>query len=110
MSGQILRKISGLFIDEGNFEVLRSAEMFACRVVNLSSSQFDVPELESSMGDIISKFSQAKVSLDDPNITIYIVFTNQENFFGFSKKMNIIVPKKIDGFYEAVINHKIKCR
>lgn len=93
-SGQVLRKMSGLFLGEANFEVLKNGKAFACRVINLSSNQFDVPELENSMGDIISKFSQAKVSLDDPDITIYMVFTNQENFFGFSKKMNVNVPKK----------------
>lgn len=96
ISGQILRKMSGLFLDEDNFEVLKNAQTFVCRIINLSSNQFNVPELENSMGDMISKFSHAKVELEDPDITVYLIFTNEENFFGFSKKeVNKHIPKKI---------------
>ena len=95
-SGQILRKMSGLFIDEHNVEVLKNAKTFVCRIINLSSNQFNIPELESSMGDMISKFSHAKVSFENPDITVYLIFTNKENFFGFSKKIkNEDKPKKI---------------
>ncbi|MDH3191825.1 MAG: DNA methyltransferase [Nitrosopumilus sp.] len=99
ISGQILRKMSGLFLDEENFEVLKNAHTFVCRIINLSSNQFNIPELESSMGDMISKFSQAKVSLENPDITIYLIFTNKENFFGFSRKTKPFVrPKKVRKF------------
>jgi tRNA (guanine10-N2)-dimethyltransferase len=96
ISGQILRKMSGLFLDEENIGVLKNAKTFVCRIVNLSSNQFNVPELESSMGDMISKFSHAKVKLENPDITVYLIFTNNENFFGFSKRVKgQIRPKKI---------------
>lgn len=96
ISGQILRKMSGLFLDEENFEVLKNAKTFVCRIINLSSNQFNIPELESSMGDMISKFSQAKVSIDNPDITVYLIFTDKENFFGFSKRIRKQVrPKKM---------------
>ena len=95
-SGQILRKMSGLFLDEENVGVLKNAKTFVCRIVNLSSNQFDIPELESSMGDMISKFSHAKINLENPDITVYLIFTNNENFFGFSKRVKDQVrPKKI---------------
>ena len=97
VSGQILRKMSGLFLDEGNIEVLKNAKTFVCRIINLSSNQFNIPELESSMGDMISKFSRAKVSFENPDITVYLIFTNNENFFGFSKRTDIPVrPKKVE--------------
>jgi len=96
ISGQILRKMSGLFMDEENVGVLKNAKTFVCRIVNLSSNQFNIPELESSMGDMISKFSHAKVNLKNPDITVYLIFTNNENFFGFSKRVREqIRPKKI---------------
>ena len=85
-SGQILRKMSGLFLDEKNFQVLKNTQSFVCRVINLSSNQLDVLELEKSMGDMISKFTQAKVNLKNPKIIVYLIFTNTENFFGFSEK------------------------
>ena len=94
-SGQILRKMSGLFLDEENFQVLKNTKSFVCRVVNLSSNQLNVLELESSMGDMISKFTHAKVDLENPDITIYLIFTEKENFFGFSEKNEIRkYPKK----------------
>ena len=96
ISGQILRKMSGLFLDEGNFEVLKNAKTFVCRIVNLSSNQFDIPELERSMGDMISKFSHVKVNLENPDITVFLIFTKNENFFGFSKRVKDNPrPKKI---------------
>ncbi len=95
ISGQILRKMSGLFLDEENLGVLKNAKTFVCRIVNLSSNQFNIPELESSMGDMISKFSHAKVNLENPDITVYLIFTNKENFFGFSKRVKGATrPKK----------------
>jgi len=99
ISGQILRKMSGLFLNEDNFEVLKNAKTFVCRIINLSAKQFDIPELESSMGDMISKFSHAKVKLEDPDITIYLIFTDKENFFGFSKRIKEKNrPKKIKNY------------
>ncbi len=86
VSGQILRKMSGLFLDEDNFQMLKNANTFVCRIINLSSKQLDIPELERSMGDMISKFSHAKVKLADPDMTIYLIFTDEESFFGFSKR------------------------
>ena len=97
ISGQILRKMSGLFLDDENVGVLKNAKTFVCRVVNLSSNQFNIPELENSMGDMISKFSHAKVNLKNPDITAYLIFTNTENFFGFSKRTKGQKrPKKIE--------------
>ena len=99
ISGQILRKMSGLFLDEENLGVLKNAKSFVCRIINLSSNQFNIPELESSMGDMISKFSRAKVKLEDPDITIYLIFTDKENFFGFSTRIKENKrPKKIKKF------------
>lgn len=99
VSGQILRKMSGLFLNEDNFEVLKNAKTFVCRIINLSSKQCNVPELENSMGDMISKFSHAKVELEDPDITIYLIFTDNENFFGFSKRIKEKTkPKKIKNY------------
>ncbi len=95
VSGQILRKMSGLFLDEGNVEILKNAKTFVCRIINLSTKQFNIPELESSMGDMISKFSHARVKLEDPDITVYLIFTDKENFFGFSKRIKENRPKKI---------------
>ena len=96
VSGQILRKMSGLFLGEDNFQVLKNVNTFVCRIINLSSKQFNILELERSMGDMISKFSHARVELEDPDITVYLIFTDKESFFGFSKRVRKENrPKKI---------------
>jgi len=96
VSGQILRKMSGLFLGEDNFQVLKNVNTFVCRIINLSSKQFNILELERSMGDMISKFSHARVELKDPDITVYLIFTDKESFFGFSKRVRKENrPKKI---------------
>ena len=96
ISGQIFKKMSRLFLDEENLWALKNAKTFACRIINLSSNQFNIPELERSMGDMISKFSSAKVKLEDSDITVYLIFTDKENFFGFSKRVKEESrPKKI---------------
>jgi tRNA (guanine10-N2)-dimethyltransferase len=96
ISGQILRKMSGLFLDDENLEVLKNAKTFVCRIINLSSKEFNIPELENSMGDMISKFSHVKVELENPDVTVYLIFTDEENFFGFSKQIKIKNrPKKV---------------
>ena len=99
VSGQMLHKMSGLFLGEENLGILKDVKTFVCKIINLSSNQFNIPELERSMGDMISKFSHAKVKLEDPDITIYLIFTNEENFFGFSKRVKEKSrPKKIKSF------------
>jgi tRNA (guanine10-N2)-dimethyltransferase len=85
-AGQILKKMSNLFLDDEYFSLLLDAKTFACRVINLTSNRFDGSELEDAMGSMISKFSQAKVSLDDPSIIIYLILTDSQGFFGFSTK------------------------
>jgi tRNA (guanine10-N2)-dimethyltransferase len=96
ISGQILRRMSGLFLDEENLGVLKNAKTFVCRIINLSLNKFNISELENSMGDMISKFSNAKVKLEDPDITVYLIFTDKENFFGFSKRIKEESrPKKV---------------
>ena len=83
-SGQLLKKLSNLFLDDSYFSLLLEAKTFACRVINLSENKFDPRDLEDVMGNMISKFSQAKVSLDDPSLVIYLILTDSQGFFGFS--------------------------
>ncbi len=100
VSGQISRRMSGLFLDGKNRKILKNSMTFRCRAINLSSRRFNIPELESSMGDMISKFSRARVKLDDPDITVYLIFAGGgEGFFGFSKRIKKQSrPKKIKNY------------
>lgn len=96
-AGQILRKMSGLFLDDENFDILKNAKTFSCKVINLTSERFDPFDLENSMGNMISKFSQAEVSMDNPDIKVFLILSKKESFFGFAKKIKSPKrPKKIE--------------
>ena len=96
-AGQILKKLSSLFLDENSFSLLLNAKTFACKVINLSSEKANFVELENTLGNMISKFSQAKVCLDDPDIVIYLILTDTNGFFGFSTRYEKLKrPKKVN--------------
>lgn len=86
IAGQVLKKLSNLFLDEESFSLLQNSKTFSCKVINLTSERSDVSDLENAMGNMISKFSKAEVCLDDPDIVVYLIFTENEGFFGFSTK------------------------
>lgn len=87
MSGQLLKKLSNLFLDDSYFNLLLEAKTFSCRVINLNEKKFDPTDLEDVMGNMISKFSQAKVSLENPAIIIYLILVDLQGFFGFSTEL-----------------------
>ena len=93
-AGQVLKKMSNLFLDNEGFPLLLRTKTFACRVINLSKRHLDVQEIENTMGNMISKFSKAKVCLENPALVIYLIFTNSQSFFGFSTKFNKSKPPK----------------
>jgi tRNA (guanine10-N2)-dimethyltransferase len=96
IAGQVLKKLSNLFLDEESFSLLLNSKSFACKVINLTSKRSDVTDLENVMGSMIEKFSKAKVDLKDPDIIVYLVFTETLRFFGYSTKFEKYErPKKI---------------
>lgn len=98
IGGQVLKKLSNLFLDEESFSLLQNSKSFACKVINLTSERSDVTELESAMGNMISKFSKAQVDLKNPDIIVYLIFTESLGFFGFSTRFEKSErPKKISG-------------
>lgn len=98
IAGLLLRKLSNLFLDEDSYLLLQNSSTFSCRVINLSSDSSDTTELERAMGSMISKFSQSKVSLNDPDVVVYLIFTEDQAFFGFSPKfVKDERPKKVKG-------------
>ncbi len=98
IAGQVLKKLSNLFLDEESFALLQNSKSFACKVINLTTERSDVTELEDAMGSMISKFSKAKVDLKNPDIIVYLIFTESLGFFGFSTRYEKFErPKKISG-------------
>jgi len=84
-SGQIIEKMSNLFLQ--NSSVLKNSKTIACKIINLSSKKINSTEIVRVMGNMFIKFCQAKVSLEDPDLTIYLVCTNFLSFLGFSTRV-----------------------
>jgi tRNA (guanine10-N2)-dimethyltransferase len=102
-AGQLIRKMSNVFFDEKNYSLLFGAKSFMCKAINLSEKEIDIPEIERSLGSMVSTFCNAKVSLNDPDMMIYLIFTDDENFFGFSTRLEKPArPKKAAKFHHEL--------
>ncbi|NDB32151.1 MAG: methyltransferase domain-containing protein [Nitrososphaeria archaeon] len=102
-AGQLLRKMSNVFFDENNYSLLFGAKTFMCKAINLSEKEVNIPDIERSLGSMVSTFCNAKVSLDEPDVIIYMIFTDEENFFGFSTKFEPVKrPEKITKFHHEL--------
>lgn len=102
-AGQLLRKMSNVFFDEKNYSLLFGAKSFMCKAINLSEKPVDVPEIERSLGSMVSTFCNAKVSLENPDVIIYLIFTEDENFFGFSTRFEAPKrPEKLTKFHHEL--------
>lgn len=99
IAGQVVKKLSAIFLDSNNQTLISEAKSFACRVLNLTSQKIESQEIEKSLGSLITKFSGSRVSLKKPEIIIYLILTNSQSFFGFSK--NIKSNKEV----KRVISH-----
>ncbi|MFM8658375.1 MAG: TRM11 family SAM-dependent methyltransferase [Candidatus Nitrosotenuis sp.] len=103
ISGQLLRKMSNVFFDENNYSLLFGAKTFMCKAINLSEKEVNIPDIERSLGSMVSTFCNAKVSLDEPDVIIYMIFTDEENFFGFSTKFEPTKrPEKLTKFHHEL--------
>ena len=102
-AGQLLRKMSNVFFDERNYSLLFGAKSFMCKAINLSEKPVNVPEIERSLGSMVSTFCNAKVSLENPDVIIYLIFTDDENFFGFSSRFEAPKrPEKLTKFHHEL--------
>jgi tRNA (guanine10-N2)-dimethyltransferase len=102
-SGQLIRKMSNVFFDEKNYALLFGAKSFMCKAINLSQKHIDISEIERSLGSMVTTFCNAKVSLENPDMVIYLIFTDEENFFGFSTRFEASRrPKKPIKFHHEL--------
>lgn len=102
-AGQLIRKMSNVFFDEKNYALLFGAKSFMCKAINLSQKHIDISEIERSLGSMVTTFCNAKVSLENPDMVIYLIFTDEENFFGFSTRFEAPRrPKKQAKFHHEL--------
>ena len=83
ISGQILKKNFQMKLEKSDIQIINN-KTFACRIINLSSKNLDIPKLENLAGKTISKLSNAQVKLENPDLTVHLIFTENESFLGVS--------------------------
>lgn len=97
-AGKIANTFSDLF-SEIDLSLLHKSDTFACRAINLSSKKLDTSAIEKTVGGAIKQISGTKVSLSNPLLTIYLIFTDSENYFGYAKPLaEPKRPKKVFKF------------
>lgn len=97
-AGKIADTFSDLF-SEIDLSLLHKSDTFACRIINLSSKKLDTSTIEKTVGGAIKQISGTKVSLSKPLLTVYLIFTDKENYFGYAKPMaQLQRPKKVFKF------------
>ncbi len=94
-SGKLVGTFSDLF-SELDLLLLHKAETFACRAINLSSKRLNLADIERTVGAAIKQTSGARVSLSNPSLTVHLIFTDLQNYLGYSTGLAAQKrPKKI---------------
>jgi len=89
-AGKIVDTFSDLFL-EIDLILLHKSDTFACKAINLSSKRIDLSGIEKTVGATIKQASGARVSLSNPALTVYLIFTDNQNYLGYSTR---ILPQK----------------
>ena len=98
VAGQILKRNFEMELEKQDIEILDN-KAFACRIINLSSRIMDIPKLESDIGRKITELTNSKVGLDNPDFTVHVIITENENILGVSP------PKIKEGRPKKIHNH-----
>src|SRR2546430_10793932 len=86
-AGKIASTFSDLF-SEADLSLMHKPETFACRAINLTSKKLDLSNIEKTTGAAIKQTSGAKVSLSNPSLTVYLIFTDSQSYIGYTTKIS----------------------
>ncbi len=87
--------VAGKFHQISDIDVqLPKPKSFVCRTINLSSEKIS-PDLERQAGKILHEKWGSKVSLSNPDLTVYLIITDDTNYVGYIKdQIMLTFPKK----------------
>src|SRR5713226_4838538 len=84
-AGKIASTFSDLF-SEADLSLMHKPDTFACRAINLTSKKLDLSVIEKATGAAIKYASRAKVSLSNPALTVYLIFTDSQSYLGYTTR------------------------
>lgn len=97
-AGKMVDTFSDLF-SEIDLSLLHKSDTFACRAINLSSKKLDLSNIEKTIGATIKQTTAVRVSLTNPVLTVYLIFTDSQNYLGYSTRLpEQKRPKKVSKF------------
>lgn len=97
-AGKLVDTFSELF-SEIDLSLLHKSDTFACRAINLSSKKMNLSNIEKTIGATIKQTTAARVSLTNPILTVYPIFTDSQNYLGYSTRLQEQKrPKKVSKF------------
>ncbi len=85
-AGNMVGTFSDLF-SEFDLSLLHEPDTFACRAINLSSKRLNLARIENTAGAVIRQVAGTRVSLANPSLTIYLIFTDSQNYLGYSTRL-----------------------
>jgi len=85
-AGNMVGTFSDLF-SEFDLSLLHEPDTFACRAINLSSKRLNLARIENTAGAVIKQVAGTRVSLANPSLTIYLIFTDSQNYLGYSTRL-----------------------
>lgn len=98
IAGKLVSTFSELFT-ELDLILLHKSDTFACRAINLSSKTLDLSTIERTIGSMIKKATGTKVSLSNPLLTVYLIFTDLQSYLGYSVRSEKLPrSKKISNY------------
>jgi tRNA (guanine10-N2)-dimethyltransferase len=84
---RISGKIAGTFTDVAKVELpISKPASFACRTINLSSKKVDSSSLERTAGTVLKRRWGSKVSLSNPDLSVYLIITDNKRYLGYSNE------------------------
>src|SRR6478736_7560057 len=88
--------IAGTFDDVSKIDgIMPRPETFVCRTINISSKSVG-SSLERQAGTILAKKWNSKVSLSNPQVTVYLIITDSKNYLGCADSQVMpLHPKKL---------------
>lgn len=85
-------------------------ETFACRVINLSSKRVNTSQMESEAGAILKERWGSKVSLSDPQVTVYLIVTDDNKYLGYAEgTMEPRRPRKLAKYPTELDSKLARC-
>jgi tRNA (guanine10-N2)-dimethyltransferase len=97
-AGKLVDTFSELF-SEIDLSLLHKSDTFACRAINLSSKKMNLSNIEKTIGATIKQTTAARVSLTNPILTVYPIFTDSQNYLGYSTRLpEQKRPRKVSKF------------